>query len=237
MGLFRRICAFAAAAAVMLSCGRQGRVIPAGKMSEIYADMLVADQRIRNNPELMPVADTSLFYEPVFNRYGYSSIDYVRSVNHYMEDPESFKKIFAKTKEILDGHISELRAVEKAAKRADSLRPLMTSMPCQVPVYQDSIRSDEWYTMRTDTVRIAVDSMGICSWVRFPLDTLFDGPAFRLREVKDTVAAVADTVSVESPAARNTAMKPLNRMPDKNIKPRKSDAARLIRKTEIFGKK
>lgn len=236
MNWCRRIGAIAAAAAVMLSCGRQGRVIPAGKMSEIYADMLVADQRIRNNPELMQAADTSLFYEPVFARYGYSGRDYVRSVNHYMEDPESFKKIFAKTKEIIDGHVAELRAVEKAAKRADSLRTLRASMPYLVPVYQDSIWSDAWYTMRPDTVRIDVDSMGICSWMRFPLDTLFDGPAFRLREVKDTSAAVADTVSADLAEVRSPALKPAARVSEK-IAPRQSDEARLFRKTEIFRKK
>lgn len=237
MRLLRRICAVAATVAVMLSCGRQGRVIPAGKMSEIYADMLVADQQIRNNPELMSAADTSLFYEPIFRRYGYSGRDYVRSVNHYMEDPEDFMKIFSKTKEILDGHIAELHAVERAARRADSLRTLMASMPYHVPVWQDSIRSGSWYTMRNDTVRIAVDSMGIFSWLRFPLDTLFEGPAFRLREAKDTVAAAdSSETAADSSAVASPVVKPEIPVPAK-IKPQPLDKAKLLRETEIFGKK
>ena len=85
MTCLRRICVLAAAALLVISCGRNGRVIPAHKLSKIYAEMLVLDQRIRNNPQLASTADTTLVYEPILNKYGYSGKDYAKSVARYMK--------------------------------------------------------------------------------------------------------------------------------------------------------
>ena len=122
MACLRRICVLAAAALLVISCGRNGRVIPAHKLSKIYAEMLVLDQRIRNNPQLASTADTTLVYEPILNKYGYSGKDYAKSVARYMKDPEAFGKIFKDTREILDSHIKELKDAERARQKADSLR-------------------------------------------------------------------------------------------------------------------
>ena len=44
-----------------LGCGRRGRVIPEDKFSDIYAQMLLADQWISSNLKARRVADTTLF--------------------------------------------------------------------------------------------------------------------------------------------------------------------------------
>ena len=92
--LSRNIALLLAILALACSCGRDGRVIPPHKLARIYADMLVADQMIRSDYSLTNVADTSLFYEPVLMDYGYTTKDYVKSVGHYMRDPESFGNIY-----------------------------------------------------------------------------------------------------------------------------------------------
>ena len=48
-----------------LGCGRRARVIPQDKMSDIYAEMLLADQWISSNLKARRVADTTLFYAPI----------------------------------------------------------------------------------------------------------------------------------------------------------------------------
>ena len=150
--------------------------------------MLVLDQRIRNNPQLASTADTTLVYEPILNKYGYSGKDYAKSVARYMKDPEAFGKIFKDTREILDSHIKDLK---RARQKADSLRNAIESKTfLRAPIYMD-IACD---TVRIDTVAVSIDSLGIYSWRRFVPDTLYDGPVYRLRAKADTVA-VADTLA------------------------------------------
>lgn len=196
MACLRRICVLAAAALLVISCGRNGRVIPAHKLSKIYAEMLILDQRIRNNPQLASTADTTLVYEPILNKYGYSGKDYAKSVARYMKDPEAFGKIFKDTREILDSHIKELKSAERARQKADSLRNAIEAKTfLRAPIYMD-IACD---TVRIDTVAVSIDSLGIYSWRRFVPDTLYDGPVYRLRAKADTVKAkeVAKPVQVK----------------------------------------
>lgn len=77
----------------LASCGRKGRVIPRGTLSDIYSEMFLADQWLKDNKEYRRQADTSFFYEPIFNRYGYTLDDYLASVDHYLKDPEKFSQI------------------------------------------------------------------------------------------------------------------------------------------------
>ncbi len=179
--------------AMVFSCGRQGRVIPARKFAKIYAQMLVADQWAGNDSRLSRIADTSLFYEPLLEEYGYTSRDYVRSVGHYMEDPEAFGKIFKNVKEILDRHIDELTADERKAHRADSIRRAIEMMDfLRPPVYM--YMGMERDSVRHDTVAVSIDSSGIFAWMRILPDTLYSGPAFALKRDLDSLAAVADSV-------------------------------------------
>lgn len=229
MRFLRKICAVSAAALLMLSCGKQGRVIPAHKLAKIYAEMLLADQQLRNHPELTMAADTSLFYEPILAGYGYSGKDYVRSVGHYMEDPESFGKIFKETKDILDRRISELRAAELAVRRADSLRMVISSMDfLRAPVYF----GEQNDTVRLDTVHVSIDSLGIYSWERVVPDTLYDGPVFRLKAASDTLSAslgtVMDTVRVEGVKADDALGKKLQIKEAAQLKPGVMKATMLL---------
>lgn len=93
------------AAAVLLasSCGgNKARVIPRSKMSKIYAEMFVMDQWVQNKPGLRMIADTSLVYEPILEKYGYDSEDYQYTVEYYMADPERFSRILRTTVSLLE---------------------------------------------------------------------------------------------------------------------------------------
>lgn len=116
---------------MMLSCSRnQAKVIPRDEMAEIYADMLVTDQWIVSTPSIRLIADTSLVYEPILEKYGYTSDDYRMSVDHYMDDPERFAKIFRETADILDVRLNELKRLkgdmddmDERRKEAEKFRP------------------------------------------------------------------------------------------------------------------
>lgn len=75
-------------------CSGRGRVIPRDKLEKIYYDIIVLDQWVREHPAAQPVVDTTLFFEPIFERYGYTFEDYDRTVNYYVDRPEKFGKVF-----------------------------------------------------------------------------------------------------------------------------------------------
>lgn len=82
-------------------CGRKARVIPMNTFSEIFADILIADEWVRSNEEYRRQADTTLFYDPILKRYGYSFEDYDSSVKYYLNDPMRFSKVFRRSATIL----------------------------------------------------------------------------------------------------------------------------------------
>lgn len=100
-----------------LGCGRRGRVIPEDKFSDIYAQMLLADQWISSNLKARRVADTTLFYAPILEKYGYDVLDYDASVRHYMKKPEKFAQILDRTSKQLTAYANRLQAVEDEMKK------------------------------------------------------------------------------------------------------------------------
>ena len=62
-------------AAVMVavsSCSDKPKVIPVQKMEKIYKEMFLADQWLVDFPAKRSMADTTWFYEPIFEKYGYA---------------------------------------------------------------------------------------------------------------------------------------------------------------------
>lgn len=103
-----------------MACGREGKVIPKGKMAEIYADMFVADQWITQNYRASRTADTTVVYEAVFRKYGYDSEDYRASVEHYIQDPDRYARILRHTVVLLDERIAEKKAELKKLKALEA---------------------------------------------------------------------------------------------------------------------
>lgn len=99
---------------IISSCAKEDtEVIPRKKMARIYAEMLMTDQWVTSVPGIRMIADTSLVYEPILEKYGYDSDDYRRSIEAYMDDPERFARILRTTGEILQDRIDELEKQQK----------------------------------------------------------------------------------------------------------------------------
>lgn len=110
---------------IIASCAKDDtEVIPRKKMARIYAEMLMTDQWITSTPGIRMVADTSLVYEPILEKYGYDSDDYRKSIEAYMDDPERFARILRTTGEILQDRIDELEKQQKILDMKTSLPKL-----------------------------------------------------------------------------------------------------------------
>ena len=111
---------------IMTSCGKDDtKVIPRKTMARIYAEMLVTDQWITSTPGMRMIADTSLVYEPILEKYGYDSEDYRKSIDVYMDDPERFARILRTSGEILGDRIVELKKQRMMMELRDKLPKLV----------------------------------------------------------------------------------------------------------------
>ena len=199
-------------AAIVLapSCRRNGpRVIPRGKLAKIYAEMFVTDQWIQNTPKLRSIADTSLVYEPILEKYGYTSEDYQHSVQHYMDDPERFSRILRSTGEILDDQIKDLKRKQKELQELEARK--LAESKRKYPEYE------LWYTELpprderdySDTISVGWDTASLMFKFRYMprTDTIYEGvrmivPADTLTvadslAVTDSIAAVDSVVEIK----------------------------------------
>lgn len=97
---------------LLVSCSGKPRIIPRATLTDIYADMFLADQWLSDHSSERSKADTTLFYDPIFARYGYTFEDYDATVKKYMIDPEKFSKVFkdASNKLAAKGKLYEAKA-------------------------------------------------------------------------------------------------------------------------------
>jgi len=70
------------------------KLIPRKELTQIVGEMLVRDQQIRGNRTLRHMGDTTYVYEGIFEKYGYTTDDYLYSIEHYLRDPERFSRVF-----------------------------------------------------------------------------------------------------------------------------------------------
>ena len=188
------------------------RVIPKDTLTDIYTDMFIADQMVREESIPRARMDTMLLYEAVFEKYGYDTDDYLHSVRHYLKDPERFAKVFENVAKRLQDEVDALDKIIEhqnwVASRMGAKRPRLDSV--LAPFSKESVY--------VGLARVARDTSRYPAWFRLvaahedtlmvPVDSL---DAQRAR----------DTLSVKVPAdssAKDEAIKPVPEKP--TIKPR-----------------
>lgn len=157
-----------------MSCGKKTSVIPRSKMTLIYADMAMADERISSLPwNDRRAADTSLVYAPIFEKYGYTVDDFLESEKKYIKDPTRYIRMIKSAVLMLE---EESRELKKEKEKLDMLH--------NRDLYMQRFRPNVIYLM---------DSLDLGDSVLFDfdfqqgLDTVFAGPALII--AADTIAA------------------------------------------------
>jgi hypothetical protein len=180
--------------ALVVAAACQGpRVIPKDTLTDIYEEMFLADQLVRERGIPSVQLDTLLVYEAVFNKYGYNTDDYQYSVRHYLKDPERFSKVFEEVARRLDEHVKSLdRQIEYeqqlANKRAET-HPLLDSILApfskdaiflgMARVERDTSRYPAWFRLvavQEDTLMLSVDSLAARKARQARLDSLIIKP-------------------------------------------------------------
>lgn len=145
-------------------CKEEG-VIEEDAMAQIYAEMLLTDQWINTTPGVRTIADTSLVYEPILKKYGYTSEEYRRSVDYYLNDPRTYADIMKETVKILDARLAALNQKKALIEEEKTRKQYVKN------VTRDLKISDSWQAMRhleeqqfgvDDSLSVAWDSIAYC---------------------------------------------------------------------------
>jgi hypothetical protein len=160
---------------VAVAC-RGPRVIPKDTLTDIYTDMFLADQMVRDADIPRAQMDTMLLYEAVFEKYGYDTEDYLYSLRYYLKDPERFGKVFENVAKRLEGEVEALKKIvelrNRIASKRDADYPLVDSLlpPFSkesvfvglARVERDTSRYPAWFRLvaaHEDTLMVSVDSL------------------------------------------------------------------------------
>ena len=155
---------------------RGPRVIPKDTMTDIYTDMFLADQMVRDADIPRAQMDTMLLYEAVFEKYGYDTEDYLYSLRFYLKDPERFGKVFENVAKRLEGEVEALKKIvelrNRIASKRDADYPLVDSLLAPFSkesvfvglarVERDTSRYPAWFRLAAvheDTLMVSVDSL------------------------------------------------------------------------------
>ena len=190
----------------LISCGGdKEKVIPRAKLAEIYAEMFITDQWLGANPSLRRNADTSLVYAPILEKYGYTSADYRKSVDKYMDDPERFSRILRSSAEILENKLADLKKRKEEIDHIKALELLLHQLKYEADFRPEEFFPylfDEPYVHYYDSLDVKPDS--VLQIYRLNnidrADTLFDGvriivkDTLALKDSAEIMEEVADTV-------------------------------------------
>ena len=155
------------------SCSKGGRVLSEHKMEMLYTDMFLADQWLRDHPKYRAMADTTLFFDPIFEKHNITFEDYDASLKYYVSKPELLAEItqkasarLSKMADIMSKEVERLAEIDRTNKANrishefvdfESLEPRSEyfSFTDSVSVHSDSL------ALALDSLSFAPDSLAI----------------------------------------------------------------------------
>jgi hypothetical protein len=114
-------------ASVLLLSSCDGGLIPRGKMTRIVSEIYLSDKYMSSNMELSEGADSLLIYEPILNKYGYDTEDYLRTISYYVERPSKLRTIYTDAQNLLQKELDRVNKRLSDVRRVDSLRIVIST--------------------------------------------------------------------------------------------------------------
>ena len=154
--------------------------------------ILLQDQQIKLGSYLKQQADTSLVYEGIFQSLGYTTDDFLYSMEYYLEEPARFEKVMESVANRLEKEEAQAQIQMDLSNWRDGmlriywLTPDTLSMPQPGPRAIDSLllrfQGDSLYLVREDTLPY------------YPKDTLLF--------LRDSLSFKRDSLSVKRDSLR-----------------------------------
>lgn len=175
-------------AVVFLATSCQKSPIPLRKMQRIWADMLIADANVNENPDLHLAADTLAIYTAIFEKYGYTDEQFKETQRYLLAHPKKFMKMAEKQKADFD-RILAVAQREMAVR--DSLADIEYQKELAIQVALDNFLDSISFACLLDTVFVDLGQDSVAVTVYNDDSTRFVAPF-----VRDTTV-VADTLVVK----------------------------------------
>ena len=168
------------------SCDRGAKVIPRSKFAEVYADLFMADVWMTQNPDERGKADTTRFYEYILNKRGYTTEDYLRSVEYYLDDPERYSKILKQASAILDRQERSVSRLVEAETSEEEMVSKRREYQPEFLLFSTLFEKD----VLPDTICIKTDKYGRMLPEPVLPDSLWRGPGLTI--ARDTLKTVTE---------------------------------------------
>lgn len=150
------------------------------KMEMLYTDMFLADQWLRDHPKYRAMADTTLFFDPIFEKHNITFEDYDASLKYYVSKPELLAEItqkasarLSKMADIMSKEVERLAEIDRTNK-ANRISHEFVDF--------ESLEPRSEYFSFTDSVSVHSDSLALA------LDSLAFAPD-SLAYARDSLAA------------------------------------------------
>lgn len=123
-----------------VGCGHRAKVLKPEKMKEIYVDMFVADGWLRERQDLRIKADTSLFFDPIFEKHNCTHEEFFVSWEYYTAHPDEYSDLMM---EVVDEIQKRSDIVAELLKQYEEAMAVYASLPdyASVDFKADSMKS------------------------------------------------------------------------------------------------
>lgn len=184
----------------LISCSKGPKVIPKRQMEKIYREMFLADQWLEDHSEKRPIADTTWYYAPIFEKYGYDIEDYRASVDFYLSDPKRYAEMIGR---VAKGLEDESAAIQRNIRQKDKIRHRADSIARAMSAFKQddlSYYGDIFYVnSMTDRIDIRKNSKGVYFPVPVVEDTVFHGPELIIKDTTGAALVAAEPASGFTP--------------------------------------
>lgn len=127
-------------------------------MQNIFMDMYLLDSASEFcEPEIIHATDTSLIYEAVFKKYGYTIDDYNNALEYYIHKPDKLVKICEAVEKILK---ERLEVMEAAFRKEQKLKETWIVAEQAAGLTDSVLRARPYYRA--------------IKWIVNPLDSVYD---------------------------------------------------------------
>lgn len=108
--------------AVSVACEHKPKVLKPKKMSEIYADLFIADSWLRDNQDKRRKADTTLFLDPIFEDHKVDYKDFYVSIEYYTAHPDEYSDILTGAIDIMQERYEVISVLSEQYNLAEEVR-------------------------------------------------------------------------------------------------------------------
>ena len=158
------------------------------KWEMLYTDMFLADQWLRDHPKYRAMADTTLFFDPIFEKHNITFEDYDASLKYYVSKPELLAEItqkasarLSKMADIMSKEVERLAEIDRTNK---------ANRVSHEFVDFESLEPRSEYFSFTDSVSVHSDSLA------FARDSLTFAPD-SLTYTRDSLAFAPDPLAAK----------------------------------------